>query len=56
MSTLWAASALAAMREAENALLDYVETLEKMGGTMGYGRSVIRQLQDVIAKAGGKDG
>ena len=36
---------LAALQEAENALLDYVERLEKKGGTMGYGRAVIRQVR-----------
>jgi hypothetical protein len=37
-----------ALKEAENALLDYVGTLEDQGGTMGYGRSVLRQLREVL--------
>lgn len=36
---------LSALAEAENALLDYVERLEKQGCTMGYGRAVIHQIQ-----------
>jgi hypothetical protein len=36
---------LNAIREAENALLDYVERLEIQGGMMNYGRLVIRKLQ-----------
>lgn len=34
--------------EAENALLDYVERLEKQGCKMGYGRSVIMRIQGVL--------
>lgn len=34
----------AAMKEAKNALLDYVDKLEKQGGFMFYGKTVIRQL------------
>lgn len=37
--------------EALNALLDYVERLEKQGCTMGYGRAVIRLLTVAISKA-----
>jgi len=45
---------LAACVEAENALVDYVEMLEKRGGLMGYGRATIKQVQDAIAKARGE--
>lgn len=41
---------LAALAEAENALLDYVERLEQQGCTMGYGRAVIRQIEDVLQR------
>ena len=40
------------LREAQNALLDYVERLEKQGGMMGYGRSVLRQIDAYLSKAG----
>ncbi|MEN6402565.1 MAG: hypothetical protein ABFD94_11545 [Armatimonadia bacterium] len=40
-----------AMDEALNALLDYVETLEKQGGTMNYGRKVMGQLISALAAA-----
>lgn len=38
---------LAALAEAENALLDYVERLERQGGSMNYGRSVIALIQEI---------
>jgi hypothetical protein len=38
---------LEALAEAENALLDYVDRLEKQGGSMNYGRAVIRKIQNV---------
>ena len=44
---------LEACKESLNALLDYVETLEKQGGSMNYGKKVIAQLVIVIAKAEG---
>jgi hypothetical protein len=44
---------LYALKEAENALSDYVPTLEAAGGTMGYGRSVLHVIQVAIAKAEG---
>jgi hypothetical protein len=42
---------LDAALEAENALRDYVPELERKGGSMNYGRSVIAKLQAAIAKA-----
>lgn len=41
---------LRALAEAENALLDYVERLEKQGGSMNYGRSVIALIQDLRSR------
>ena len=41
---------LAACREAENALADYVPTLEHAGGLMNYGHAVLRQLRAALAK------
>lgn len=35
-------------RHAENALADYVPTLEKRGSTMGYGNAVLRQLRAAL--------
>jgi hypothetical protein len=34
---------------AKNALLDYIETLEKRGASLHYGRSVLRQIDMVLA-------
>lgn len=34
-----------ALAEADNALTDYVDRLEKQGGMMGYGRSVIAKVK-----------
>jgi len=42
---------LAALKEAENALADYVPTLEKQGAMMGYGSSVLKIVRETIAKA-----
>jgi hypothetical protein len=38
-------------KESLNVLLDYVDTLEKAGGSMNYGRKVIKMLMLAIAKA-----
>jgi hypothetical protein len=38
------------LKEAQNALLDYVERLEKQGGMMNYGRSVLARIDDALAK------
>jgi hypothetical protein len=40
-----------ALREAENALLDYVERLEQQGCVMGYGRAVIKKVQEALVVA-----
>lgn len=40
--------------EAENALADYIPTLEKAGAMLGYGHSVLRQVRFAIAKARGE--
>lgn len=37
-----------ALREAHNALLDYVERLERQGCVMGYGKVVIRLVQGAL--------
>ena len=36
-----------ALAAAENALLDYVDTLERQGGSMNYGRAVLARIADV---------
>lgn len=41
--------ALEALEKSNNALLDYVDRLEKQGGSMYYGRSVIRGNNESIA-------
>jgi len=45
---------LEACKEALNALLDYVDTLEKQGCMMNYGRKVIAQLYAALLKSGVK--
>ena len=40
-----------ALLESKNALLDYIQTLERQGGMMGYGRSVLRKIESALAKA-----
>lgn len=42
---------LAALKEAENALADYVQQLEAAGGSMNYGHAVLRQIRAAIAQA-----
>lgn len=42
---------LDAAKDALTALEDYVDTLERQGGTMGFGRSVIFRLEAAIKKA-----
>ncbi len=37
-----------ALREAENVLTDYIETIEKTGASLNYGRSVLRQIRAAI--------
>ena len=46
------ALSLHALLEADNALTDYVDRLEKQGGMMGYGRSVIAKVR--LAHAAGQ--
>lgn len=41
---------LGALIEAENALADYVPSLEKHGASLNYGHAVIRQARAAIAK------
>lgn len=36
------------LRHAENALLDYVDRLERGGSTMGYGRGVLAIIRMVL--------
>lgn len=42
---------LAALVEAENALTDYIETLERQGAKLNYGRNVLAQVRAAIASA-----
>lgn len=42
------AAALAALREADNVLTDYIERLEKHGAMLNYGHSVLRQIRGAI--------
>lgn len=39
----------AALKSAENALLDYVEKFEQAGATMGYGRAVLVSVKNALA-------
>jgi len=40
---------LLALMEAENTLLDYIDTIEKRGASLYYGRSVLARIRAVIA-------
>lgn len=40
-----------ALREAENALADYIPTIERTGASLNYGRKVLQQVRSAIAKA-----
>ena len=40
-----------ALSEAENALTDYIDQLEKQGATCGYGRSVVKLIRKAISGA-----
>ncbi len=44
---------LEALVHAENALADYVPTIEKSGASLNYGHHVLRQARAAIAKATG---
>jgi len=48
------AELLNVLKEAENALADYIPSLEKSGAMLGYGRSVLQQARAAIAKAEGE--
>ena len=37
-----------ALSEAKNALLDYIETIEKTGASLNYGRSVVRLIDTAL--------
>ena len=43
---------LAALIEAENALADYVPTIEKTGASLNYGHKVLEMSRAALAKAG----
>lgn len=45
---------LAALREAENALADYIPTIEKTGAALNYGHAVLRQARAAIRRATGE--
>ena len=51
---LCAPDMLAALKHSHNALLDYVDQLERLGSIMGYGRSTIAACEAAIAKAEGR--
>jgi len=42
---------LAALKEAENALADYIPTLERSGASLNYGHSVLAAARAAIQKA-----
>lgn len=39
------------IRDAENALTDYIDTLEKQGASLNYGRSVLKRLRAYLERA-----
>lgn len=41
------------LKDVENVLLDYIERLEKPGGSMHYGRGVLARVQQGIRILGG---
>ena len=45
---------LAALKEAENALADYIPTIEKTGASLNYGHKVLARCRAAIAKAEGR--
>ena len=45
---------LEALKHAENALADYVPTIEKTGAALNYGHHVIKMAKAAIAKATGE--
>ena len=42
---------LEALKEAENALADYIPTIERTGASLNYGHSVLKKARAAIAKA-----
>jgi hypothetical protein len=48
------AELLEALKEAEDALADYIPSLEKNGAMLNYGRSVWQRVKAAIAKAEGR--
>ena len=42
---------LSALVEADNALSDYIDQLEKRGGSMNYGHAVLRRVRAALAAA-----
>ena len=44
---------LEALEEAENALADYIPTIERTGASLNYGHSVLNKARAAIAKATG---
>lgn len=45
---------LEALQEAENALADYIPTVERTGASLNYGHSVLKKASAAIAKATGE--
>jgi len=45
---------LEALQEAENALADYIPTIERTGASLNYGHSVLKKARAAIAKATGE--
>jgi len=40
------------LKEAENALTDYIDTLEKQGASLNYGHSVLKKIQVTLKLLG----
>jgi hypothetical protein len=52
--TLAAPEMLAALKEAENVLMDYIPTIERGGASLNFGRTVLAEIRATIAKAEGR--
>lgn len=46
---------LEALKEAENALADYIPTIERTGASLNYGHKVLNQARAAIARATHKE-
>lgn len=46
---------LAALKEAENALADYIPTIERTGASLNYGHATLRLVRAAIANAETKE-